>query len=162
MKIKLTNEKKADLFAVLAHIKRSNAEGMKKTNPFFNYAVMRNIDLLEKGALAVRDTNILVLTDYNKERIALAEQHAEKDKDGKAITLDNGRRYDIQPGNAEAFNTAFLQLREKHKEVLDKSKAFMEAEEDVEVFGMKLETFPEIEIDVQDALMSLIAGQPTE
>jgi hypothetical protein len=79
--------------------------------------------------------------EFDKERIKLAETHADKDDAGKAIIENNA--YKIS--DMTKFNEEFSKLREKY-EITAKEEAFdnfMKEEIDVELHTIKEENLPE-------------------
>jgi hypothetical protein len=119
----------------------------------FAYAVNKNkskilseLKVLEKSAEASEEYK-----GYEKERIALCEEHAEKDKDGKANIVSGA--YDIK--DRATFDKALDALKETHKKALDDHanhvkdfEVLLETESEVEIHKIKLEEVPQ-EISVK-------------
>jgi len=100
----------------------------------FAYAVSRNLSLLQPEIDAIKKA--LEATDefvkYDAERVKLAESHAKKDEDGKALKVKNAQGLEeFVLEDKEAFEKAFEALKEEHKAVLDAREAQVKEQNDL-------------------------------
>lgn len=137
----MTNNKLTELYESLLAIK--GYRGVK-----FNYAVAKNIGILEPEIRSF-EKSIEILPDYSeydKERVALAEKMAKKDELGKPILA--GNKYDIE--NMAEFNEALKTIQETHKEAIsnrdkqiEEYTHLMDAETKIELFKIEIDQIPE-------------------
>lgn len=113
----MTNKKLIEVYNGLVGL--TNLKGVK-----FNYAVAKNINILEKEVEILKATTKETeeFKKYDAERIELCKKHAKKDEKGEAMLL--GGKYDIE--DMEAFTVEFDALKETHKAALDERKAQLE------------------------------------
>lgn len=89
----------------------------------FAYAVLRNKEALDKEIERFNTLRKQPHPDYityENERTLMCQEWAEKDENGKPVVKQNQdgtSSYDIR--KMEEFNTEFIKLAEKYKEVLD-------------------------------------------
>lgn len=112
----MTNKDKIRLYNSLSSL---NVKGVK-----FNYAVAKNISILEKDIEAFK--KVLEpkesYTTYDKERAELAIKHSKKDKDGNPEVKDKNYVIEDEAKFEKAFNT----LKETHKEAIAEREAQVE------------------------------------
>lgn len=158
MKIKLTREAIFNLWRGLNSV--GNLEGAK-----FSYAVARNKNAIkgEIDSIAAAEIPDEGFKQYNKERVELAEKHAVK-VDGKPQTeiKDGLQRYVLE--NEELFEKEFSELKEKHRESVDKRtkqleevKALLNEEIEIDLFSIPMSYLPEkIKAEQASALLPII------
>ena len=118
MEIKMKKEDVNELYGAIMRMRD------EKTPFKFSYGLAKNKALLDGELKAINKAGEK-LKDYDKGRTELAESHSKKDKDGKAVVSKNGTMYEII--DRKAFDEDFEVLKEKHKEVLDEWKVFMDS-----------------------------------
>ena len=89
--------------------------GLKGVN--FSYAVAKNLNHMKNEVEAIQKTieETEVFVEFNTKRVALAEEHSEKGKDGKPVT--EGTEYVL--ADEAAFEKAFKKLQKEYKEAID-------------------------------------------
>lgn len=126
-----------------------NLSGVK-----FSYAVARNLNLLKAEIESLEKSVELpeAFKAFDKERVALVEQYAEKDEKGKPKKekAENGAEQYVMGQNEEEFKKEFDALKEKHKEAVElREKQFEEytrlltTDTDVSLYKIKLDMVPE-------------------
>lgn len=104
---------KKDLFRIKAGLKAvGKLQGVK-----FAYTVAKNLQIVscETGALVESIKASDKYLKYDRERIALCEQYAKKDDDGKAVIV--GLDYNIK--DRYKFDKVLKKLQKKYKAVID-------------------------------------------
>ncbi len=91
--------------------------------------------------------------EYDKEKLELAEKYAEK-KEGKAV-IDKSGMHIIAEENAEKAGLALIALNKKHKEAIDKKKAFLDELYPVDFIKIKNKHFPKMNPAIADLLFEL-------
>lgn len=128
----------------------------------FAYGISRNmyfikpqIEALQKSIEATEG-----FKKYDEERIKLAEKHAKKGEDGKAVMSGEGRAQQYVIEDKEAFNAEWEALKAEHSEALEDQKQreaeyikLMDEETTVELFKIKLSDVPE---DISTAQLNSI------
>lgn len=147
--------KKNELFVLFKSLNTLGAlKGVK-----FAYAVTRNVNLLKSEVEALEKASAPdeEYSKFEKERIKLAEEHANKDEEGKAIVFDN--KYDISDN--DKFETELETLKEGYKEAIEKRKEqieefskILEEEADVKLYKVALADVP---ADISTAQMFSIS-----
>lgn len=124
-------------------LSKINLPGVK-----FAYGISKNLNLLKPEVNALNEARkpSPEFGLYDKERVELAQKHAEKDEKGKTVTL-NGQ---YQIVDQEAFDKEFKELQEKHKETLEKREVQMkefndllDKEVEITLHKIKLEDVPQ-------------------
>lgn len=125
----------------------------------FAYAVAKNINLLksEVESLDKASAPDEEYLEFEKERVKLAEEHAKKDENGKAIVSDN--KYEVE--DIGKFEAELETIREKYSVAVEKRKIQMEEfskileeEADVKLCKVSLENIP---ADISTAQMYAIS-----
>lgn len=155
MKIKQSRKDFINLYQSLGEL--GSLRGMK-----FGFTIAKNREalkpLLDKlNKLSVTKDNF---KEYEKERVAIAEKHAEKDKDGKAVFV--GQQYKIV--DKAAFDEELKAVKEKHAEAIkerdDQVKAmtdYFNEEVEMELRPLTLDVIPQdITVDQMETLSVLI------
>jgi len=136
-------------------------EGLKGTqySRKFSYGIVRNKKILrdEVESLQEAQTPADEYIAYEKERIALCEEYADKDETGKAVQVKG--QYYFSEENPK-FKELMKALVDKNKQVLEdavkKEKEFLDILEetvDLPIYKMALDVFPEsIDIAVLEVL----------
>lgn len=155
--LKITREK---LFNILTGINEcSKYEGVR-----FNLAMSRNIEAIQKeGALLKKSVEpSKEYNIYESNRIKLCKDLCEKDDNGKPIMIkiketDNngklievGEKFKFSDENKPVFDTKLKELREEHKDTIDKNDKnlkvldeLMKEEVEIELFMIDEELLPE-------------------
>lgn len=105
----MTNKDKIKLYGALLGL---NVKGVK-----FNYAVAKNISILEKEVESLK-ASLKTTQEYDKydeQRVELAKKHAEKDENGEAIIKD--KSYYIK--DSEKFEKEFDKLKKEYSKVVE-------------------------------------------
>lgn len=123
-----------------------------KFDEYSTYAVSRNKRNVQKIVDSIRDAQKTLLEEYNKKLRELGIKHAEKDDKGKPIILKNGGVH--LGNNAMEYTAEKERFDTEYKEQLDKNDAFLEEEEEVEIYVLK-HKFPEIPASIADALFPM-------
>ena len=130
-KIKKTRFEIENLYGLFASLKEQSF------SPKFSFFLLRNIGFLESEIKALTDTRTQLhesIKEYDSERTSLAASMADKDENGQPI-IDNSSYRIIE--NLEEFNVKFLELKDKHKDSVEK---FQELETGlVELLGEEVE-----------------------
>lgn len=140
----------------------------KLKGPKFHYALLKNIDLLQKEIELIQSKskpseNFLA---YEKERIALCEKFCNKDEKGENIKreIGNGQyEYDIDT-TSETWKTAIDELKSNNKELIaerdqqiEMFNQLLDVETSLNVFLIKIEDLPtEINGEQMQALKHFI------
>jgi hypothetical protein len=145
---KITNQDIINLSSGLESVR--NLSGIK-----FAYVVSKNVNKVRSEMEAFKDmtTPSKEFGEYEKERVALCELHANKDEKGKAVII--GNEYDGLTGN-KAFDAQMEVLKEKHKETIDVRQ------KQIDDFNSFLKEESKLElhkIDVNDVPKDITAGQ---
>ena len=119
----------------------------------FAYAVFKNKDLLDKEIEMINKLKKEPHPDYinfENERSLLCQINCEKDENGNPVLQynpDGTQAYKIQ--DIQSFNTEYVQLSDKYKDVLEDMKtskedfdAFLEKQSDVELKKIKIDDLP--------------------
>lgn len=111
----------------------------------FKYAIRRNIDKLEPIIKPIEDMeldNLKIIQDYTIERLELCKRYCSKDDTGEPVLIDGNMgpktSYDFTKENKAVFEKELEELKEKHKEALDK---FREKEKEIQGILETDETF---------------------
>ena len=90
----------------------------------FAYAVVKTHRLVEIEIAANGKTNVWndAFKAFDKERNALLDQYAKKDKDGKLKVHRAGTKVGIELENAEAYNAGLKKLEKKHAKAVKEQK----------------------------------------
>jgi hypothetical protein len=136
----------------------------KFTGVKFAYAVAKNLALLkpEYEALIMSVVSTEEYNKYDKERVELAERHAKKDENGKAISKDN--KYELE--DEKAFEAEFETLKDTHKEAIEARRAQIEeqnellkTESTITLYKVKLEDLPkDISVVEMNNIMDIVEG----
>lgn len=128
----MTNEELLKLYSNLIKIDYPGAK--------FSYGIARNVALLKPIAYSLTkasQSNTEAFKKFEKERLELCQEHAQKDERGKPKMVNNSFIF----SDNEAFEKEFLALKKKHPQgVKDKEKQDKEFQEllEKEVKGVKL------------------------
>ena len=144
----MTNQNVVDLQQGLNQVK--NLSGIR-----FAYVIAKNLNKVNSEVETFRETikPSDAYNEYEKERVALCELHANKDEKGKAVII--GNEYDGLTGN-KAFDAQMEVLKEKHKETIDVRQ------KQIDDFNSFLKEESKLElhkIDVNDVPKDITAGQ---
>lgn len=151
MKSRLTNERMV-AFWNMANALVGNSPGaiQEKIPKRFAYAIARNMDKLEKKvkAFEVLVRNDAEYQEYEKKRMALIIEFADKDKNDKPVTLGKGI-YQVKERELE-FNEKLEELNEKCKDALEDHEKDLQAEvldeqgEQLEYYALDLAEIPDL------------------
>lgn len=120
----------------------------------FAYAVAKNINIL-KNEVESLDKALEPeekFQEFEKERVALLEKHADKDEGGKPKkeTSDNGSEQYVMGDNLKKFEKEFEVLKKDHKEAvdardkqIDEYTKLLETDAEVTLHKLKMEDIPE-------------------
>lgn len=135
----------------------SNLKGAK-----FAYAIAKNKEFIKTEIEALKEATkpSEEFEKYNKARIELAENHADKDEDGKSVI--EGNQYKIT--DMDKFNKEHDKLKEEYKEALEAHKkqqdefnALLEEETKLELQMIKIEDIPQdITVEQMEGIKVLI------
>ena len=131
----------------------NTAQGMPdKYDEYFTYSLSRNKRGIKDQVESIQETQKTILKEYHSELKVLSEKYCDK-KDNKPIS-ENGQY--VFTNNIVAFLDARKELDAKHKEALDKNKAFMaeKEKETVNIFIHK-HPFPPLHGDIADLLFPM-------
>lgn len=137
----MNNKKILDLYNGL--MKLSGLKGVK-----FNYAVAKNVGILEPEVKAFQKAiePSQAYQKFDEVRAELAKKHAIKNEDKTPMFVDDAYVMEDQA----AFDTAFEELKGKHKEVVEEREnqikefnELMEKETYVTLFKVKYDQIPE-------------------
>lgn len=166
--MKITKGELILLFNAMSVVKEK-LKAVSITSTKVYYPIAKNISLIENEIKALKDIdpNILI-TEYDGERIILAEKYAKKDEQGEFIKVKNERgntSYDIPDENIEELKSAIKSLWDsKYKDTYqDAVKQFNEIIAEDVVVKLNLiniedleKRLPELEVDVIDNLLKII------
>src|SRR3990167_1646314 len=118
-----------NLFNALSDKQLGQLSGAK-----FAYAVAKNLAILQPEINAIKKA--LEATDefvkYDAERVKLAESHAKKGEDGKAVKVTNAQGVEeFTLEDKEAFEKAFEVLKEEHKAAINAREAQIKEQNDL-------------------------------
>ena len=115
----------------------------------FSYAVARNLALLKPEVEAINKTlePSKEFLEWDKERVALAQEYSKKDEKGEPVIV--GNRYVME--NEKTFNKELEKKQKNHKSAIDARekqieeymKLLEEKSEEIKLFKVKLEHIPE-------------------
>lgn len=130
----------------------------------FTYALLKNIDKIDKEVKIINES--MKPTDeyakYDKERVAMCEQHAKKDDKGNLLkkSMGNGQfEYDIDTeslawlDDIAKLKTKYATEIEKRNEQIKSYSELLEIESDLELYKVKLDAVPN---DISLELMNVI------
>ena len=121
-----------------------------KYDEHFTYSLSRNKRGIKDQVESIQETQKTILKDYHEELKALSETYCDR-KDGKPVS-ENGQY--VFTENLVEFSDRKNKLDIKHKEILDKNKAFMSEKETVNVF-IHRHPFPPLHGDIADLLFPM-------
>ena len=115
----------------------------------FSYAVARNLALLKPEVEAINKTlePSKEFLEWDKERVALAQEYSKKDEKDKPIV--EGNRYVME--NEKTFNKELEKKQKNHKSAIDARekqieeymKLLEEKTDEIKLYKIKLEHIPE-------------------
>ena len=136
----MKNSALVSLFQNLSAIK--GLHGVK-----FNYSVAKNVRLLKgiiedfESAIKTGDSYL----EYDRKRIELGKEHANKDEKGEPIVIDG--KFDVK--DMSLFEQAYKELEEEYKEAIsehgkkiEELNALLEEESSVELHKISLDDVP--------------------
>lgn len=132
----------------------------------FAYAVAKNSRLVAEEIKALQEANKPDegLLAFDRARVALCVEHAEKDEAGKPKT--NGAGYSIAADRQALFDASLTALREGHAEALERREgqrrefdALLDEDTDVELHRVAEEHLPE---DITGAQLTAILDMVAE
>lgn len=141
-KIKIKNKEVLEIMGMISRL-QENELPLK-----FSYGLSKNSRILEPETKTLQeamkpDEKFL---EYDKKRVDLAKKHASKDKKGKPIVNDN--QYQLE--NEEKFESEFENLKEKHKDTIEKQKQkqdemndLLEQETEISAYQISIKSFPQ-------------------
>jgi len=153
--------KKSELFTVMRVL---NEIGNAKTHPKFAYGVTKNKKKIQNEIDAIQAASepTAAVTEFDEKRLAVCEQHAEKDSAAQPITT--GNNYVIDEKKKSTFDKKIKSLRKRYEKDLDDHKVQMDQvneimAEDIDMGFHKIDIdfFPEGLKQYQyDALMEFV------
>ena len=115
----------------------------------FSYAVARNLALLKPEVEAINKTlePSKEFLEWDKERVALAQEYSKKDEKGEPVIV--GNRYVME--NEKTFNKELEKKQKNHKSAIDARekqieeymKLLEEKTDEIKLYKIKLEHIPE-------------------
>src|SRR3990167_6316664 len=115
----------------------------------FSYAVARNLALLKPEVEAINKTlePSKEFLEWDKERVALAQEYSKKDEKDKPVIV--GNRYVME--NEKTFNKELEKKQKNHKSAIDARekqieeymKLLEEKTDEIKLYKIKLEHIPE-------------------
>lgn len=107
----MQNKKLVELYQGLNSVK--DLKGVK-----FAYGIVKNINIIKSEIEAFQESinPTKEFMAFENGRIELAKKHSKKDDKGNPVIADN--QYEVE--DKDKFEESFLELREKHKEAIDK------------------------------------------
>ena len=152
--IKIARGKAMKIYDVLAGPQGQFGQANRK----FVYALMKNIDLLEREVKLFNRQK----QDYDQKRIDLLKQFGDKDERGEAILVQNAYDsslfdYQLTPENRALFDVEFKKLTEEYG-----IEGMLEDEIELEVYPIDYATVPEtltlIQMQMLDPLLENTDG----
>ena len=128
-----------------------------KYSEYFTYSLSRNKRNLKNIIESIQEVQNVTLKEYNKEYKELNEKLCDRDESKKPISENN--QYSFVE-KAMEYTKAKEELDAKHKEALDKIKAFMKEKEKVDIYIHK-HAFPTLHGDIAD-LLFIMREEPKE
>jgi len=135
--------KNKEIISLYETLSKMNYGGVK-----FGYFVARNLSLIGSEIDIIQKTiePSKEYAEYDQKRVALAEKHAKKDKDGKPVVEKNAYQIEDQKAFAKDFEKAKKEnkvvLEARMKQIEDYEK-FLEEKSRVEFYKIKQENLPE-------------------
>lgn len=113
--ISLTRDEVVGIYKLL-----SNKRG-KSFSPKFSFFVLRNLKFMEEEINVIDEINKQItgiVQEFQTARVSIASEYADKDEDGNPIII-NGDSFSLKE-NQKEFQEKINELREEHKESIDK------------------------------------------
>jgi len=151
-KIKLTHEEALDMALQIDGIFQTFGENVPSG---FSYALSKNGRALKNEAKDVQKEKEVKLGEFEKKRLKVCEEHAQKDKSGAALKV-NGN-YSINPILKGAFDSSMEKLKEDHKKPLDEWEKFIESETAIELHLVTRKDFPPMPPGVMNNLLPMVS-----
>lgn len=142
--------KKSEVLSLYRNLNQLGAlSGVK-----FAYAVAKNINILKDEVEAMDKAleSDEKFQEFEKERVALLEKHAEKDDSGKPKKegAENGSEQYVMGENLKRFEKEFDVLKKEHKEAVDardkQTEEYMkllETDTEITLYKLKMDDIPE-------------------
>lgn len=116
--MKMKRENVINVFGIM------NVLSEEKTTAKGAYGIAKNKKIAEAEVKAIQEAQQKVempekFNEFDKKRIELCEEVADKDEDGKPIKINNGQQFSISQEKQEEFAEKLKALREEYKEAIE-------------------------------------------
>ena len=137
---------------------------LEEVSAIFNYALTLNEEKVKAKAEAIIEMQIRSpkYLEYEQEEHNIVNQFSDKDDDGNTITVGDGNIIKIDDTKKDDFNSAMVDLYNKHKETiqkrskdLDDFKDVLDDEFELDIETIRLEDLP-VEVSRDRQLMRFI------
>ena len=155
----------------LYHLKQGLDSVGGLTGIKFAYAVAKNLRLVATEISVLDELRVPseAFAEYEKERIALCEQHSEKDEDGKPRMANGGANgvFTFAIANKAAFEAELDELRTQHATAIKerddqmrRCEEFLQEESDLDLHSVKLDDVPkEISAGQMSAILEIVRDE---
>jgi len=123
----------------------------------FSYALSKNGRALKNEARDVQKEKDTKLGEYEKKRIKICEEHAQKDKSGGSVKDPNTGNFLINPILQTTFNNLIAKLKEENKKALEEYEKFLETETELELHLVTRKDFPPMPPGVMNNLLPMVS-----
>lgn len=116
--MKMKRENVINVFGIM------NVLSEEKTTAKGAYGIAKNKKIAESEVKAIQEAQQKVMmpekfNEFDKKRIELCEEVADKDEDGKPIKINNGQQFSISEERQDEFSEKLKALREEYKEAIE-------------------------------------------
>lgn len=116
--MKMKRENVINVFGIM------NVLSEEKTTAKGAYGIAKNKKIAEAEVKAIQEAQQKVempekFNEFDKKRIELCEEVADKDEDGKPIKINNGQQFSISEERQDEFSEKLKALREEYKEAIE-------------------------------------------
>ena len=140
------------------HMKKdSKGESYPPLKHGFTYGIAMNEDHIAKHLKAFNkalDTNEGYQA-YDKARIVIAEEHANKDAAGNPIMI--GNKFDFKNPREFGKRLVELQQSDEHKEAFKEFQDFLQEKVTLDIYAVKFDDVPDVPLDIMRVLKVFIA-----
>lgn len=122
----------------------------------FQYAINKNFRALKPEFESI-NKELEVKKPFEKDRIALCKEYAEKDPKGNPIMVAGN--YRIPQNIEEEWNKKLDELKEKYKLAIKEAEDFMKQAIELEIHKVPLDEVPDILSNVFELIFPMIDGE---
>ena len=123
----------------------------------FSYALSKNGRALKNEARDVQKEKEVKLMEFEKKRIKICEEHAQKDKSGGPLKDPKSGNYSINPILKGAFDSSMEKLKEDYKKPIEEYEKFLQTETDIEIHMVTRKGFPDMPPGVMNNLLPMVS-----